>query len=468
MYWGVYVCTGFALFGSFQFGYHIGLLNTCLYYVSDSLHFTMSPGGDIVVSALVIGAAIGSLFAGQIADATGPKRALVFNNIFTLTGCTISAFAVGFYSMTAGRFITGWGAGAASLYVPRYIAEVSPPAVRGALGTMHQAFITLGILVSYVIGIPYEEGIHTLHVLGTSFAWWQVMFAFGCVPAIIQVLGLSTRTESPVWLSWKGYTEEAHAARSQLVGSNDAYQSLADSAPGTSSEQDAETALQQILEPEHEAGWGELFSKRYRLMTALALGLPILQQLSGINSVIFFSSEVLKTAGLGSPIIGSVLVGAVNVGTTLIAAALMDRLGRKPLLVASHAAMAVCLIAMSLAAFLLPPTSSLSGYTSLASMLLYVFSFAIGSGPIPWLYLSEILSERIKGRAAALGTSLNWTAALLISSSFQSMLRVLGIGGSYLIFAAFNMLAVVYMMVLMVETKQRSLHHIKSLLLSNE
>lgn len=213
-------------------------------------------------------------------------------------------------------------------------------------------------------------------------------------------------------------------------------------------------------------GWSALLQPRYRRVMVLASAIPLLQQLSGINSIVFFSTKVFEQAGLQSPIVGSIAVGATNLGFTLVAAALMERAGRRFLLIMSFSGMAACLA--TLAAFMLLPTpKSLEGAASLACIMGFMVCFALGAGPIPFLVLPEILPQEIMGTAQAFCTSLNWSSNILIGACFPVMLSTLGIAGSYLVFAALCAASALFFHRNMVETKGQTVEAIHVLLVGS-
>ncbi|DBB09503.1 TPA: hypothetical protein ACH3X3_008063 [Trebouxia sp. C0006] len=376
-----------AWLGSLQFGFHLGVLNTCLSYTSTDLGITEAKGGAVVTSVLLISAAVGGFFAGQVADAIGPRRALVWNTVPFFAGSLMSAIApdgsTGFWAMLLGRFLAGLGVGTASLVVPRYLVEIAPTPIRGALGTFSQLFVCVGILIAFAIGLPYDGKEAFLDLGQHQIAWWRVMFAIGLAPATLQAIGMSTCPESPIWLEWKGNTEAAWRAKGQLQGQNPhalpqvtnlgathfgdvekqetttfveegdgASVPLRGAAEEVFSSSEAGSSHLDDEELSGEGEWSDLVQRRYRRMMVLAVSLPLLQQASGINSITFYSSSVFTRAGLSSPIIGSIIVGCVNVVGTGVAAYLMDKTGRRPLLIASHAGMAISLISISLAKFL--------------------------------------------------------------------------------------------------------------------
>lgn len=453
-----------ALLGSFQYGYIVAILNTAESHVKKDIAFENEP---VLSSAVVLGAAFGAFSAGTIADKLGPKKAQLLNVLAFIVGACVTCFSGSKTGFLSGRVVSGVGAGAASLYAPRYIAEIAPSELRGNLGTQHQVFINVGILCAYCAGLPYERGVDKISILGFTgpIPWWKLMIIFAVVPAFIQFVTLLCCPESPLWLESKD-KEAADESCIRLWGSKAI---LYEAAAEQEAEDDMNNIGAPLLQPLTEErnrneSWSALWNREYRWMMALAIGLPLLQQATGINTVILYSSEVFTAAGLKSPIVGSIIMGLVNVVFTLLAGLLMDRLGRRPLLLFSVFGMGVCLFAVSMVDYL-TEGSSLDGMVTALLLNLYVALFAIGSGPITWVYLSEILPERIKGKAAALATTLCWIALLLVSLSFPPLECSLDIGGVYMIYATLNVCSFVYVYYVMVETKCRTLREIEKMLL---
>eukprot|EP00877_Chromochloris_zofingiensis_P014348 jgi/Chrzof1/9167/Cz03g38140.t1 len=454
----LWISIGGALLGAFQFGYQIGVLNTALYYVTKDLTYDNEA---VLSSAVVLGAMFGAICSGKFADKVGPKTAQIVNAVPFIIGAVLSAVSphrhVGFL---AGRVISGLGAGAASLYTPRYIAEIAPTSLRGRLGSQNQVFINVGILVAYSAGIPYENDFTGFEVKGHFICWWRVMIAASIVPVVAQVLVLLFCPESPVWLESQGDRESADVSCIRLWGPYAIVPDMESEDANLLNDEEDEAA-------QRTEGWTGLLKPQYKWMMMLALGLPLLQQASGINTVIYYSSSVFQDAGLQSPITGSIFMGLINVSFTLVAAAMMDKMGRKPLLQASFAGMAGCLAVVALIIYV-PTSLAVQGMLTVTFILLYVCAFALGVGPIPWIVLSEILPPRIKGPAASLATTCCWAGNLLVTLSFNSMLDTLGIGGSYLLYAAFNCFGLWYVSTYMVETKCRTLPEIEEMLLLPE
>ena len=490
-----------ALLGSVQFGFQIAVMNTSLDAVEDTLHIPASRGA-IAVSLLLVGALFGSLCAGVVADRLGPKKATVLNTLPLAVGSILCASAPSEAVFLLGRLLAGIGTGAASLFVPRYLTEIAPNSIRGLLGTLNQLFINVGIVTAFAFGWPYEENPHrvTVVVVGISVEWWRLMFAVGALPAVLQAVGMALCPETPVWLLWAGLHLQASASFRALHGADhttstqfqegsdaaavtaaaaavtaaaaedddidDMEQPLLSSAAASTAspqtvlvntlQRTTATTTENTTESTTTSAFQLLFHPRYRKIMLLAAGLPLLQQFSGINSVILYGSEVFRTAGVKSPILANLLMGCINTAATGVAALLMDRAGRKALLTWSFAGMAASLTVM--AAFLMLPTpEELAAQVALTSIFVYIIFFALGCGPVPWVYLPEVLPPAIKGPAQALCTALNWGGNLVIGAGFPAMLRVLGLGGSYAVFAMACCGAALFCARWMVETKQRSL-----------
>ncbi|PSC75287.1 plastidic glucose transporter 4-like isoform [Micractinium conductrix] len=483
----LWLSSGAALLGSVQFGFHIGVLNTCESYVEDGVGAGSGHGASLV-AFLLVGATAGSLVAGRAADWLGPRTAAILNNLLLLAGAGGAAVAPNLPALLAARGAAGLGCGAASVLVPRYVAEIAPVGIRGALGTLNQVCINVGILAAYLLGLPYSLGPASVALLGREVDWWRIMFAAGMGPALLQAAALALCPESPAWLLRRGSPGAAATALRRLHGAafrpqdyGHKVQAAAQAQAGHSGAADAEEPLLTGSDDGGEGGaggaggqpaeaqqlgWGALGLKRYRRVMILAVALPLAQQASGINTVMFYSTQVFQQAGLQSPIVGSIAVGLTNLAFTLVAAVLMDRAGRRPLLLTSFAGMGACLAAFS-AVLLLPTPHSLEGPASLGCLIGYITFFALGAGPIPWLYMPEILPQEVMGPAQALCTALNWSGNLLVSATFPAVLAVLGISGSYLVYAALNAGAWMFMFRYMVETKQQPVERIRALLVGD-
>jgi MFS family permease len=482
-----------ALLGSLQFGFQIAVLNTSLDAVRESLNIPSSRGA-VVVSTLLIGALFGSLGAGNLADKLGPKKATVLNTIPLAFGSILCAAAPSEPLLILGRLLAGVGTGAASLFVPRYLNEIAPNPIRGLLGTLNQILINIGIVLAFALGWPYEATPdETVTLFGYTLPWWRCMFAIGVIPALLQAVGMALCPETPVWLLWSGLHLQATKSYRALHGSSAMTPPLGDSIEGNVLESEREerstirnrnvnfndvdennveaplldTSTRTAAggssggeaqgEGAPEGSFKSLLNSKYRRIMILAVGVVFQQQLSGINTVILYGSEVFRTAGIASPILANLVMGGVNTAATVVAAVLMDRAGRKSLLTLSFSGMAAALGVMS--AFLLVPgiSENFASLVALGAIFVYTIFFALGCGPVPWVYLPEILPAEIKGPAQAVCTAINWFGNFLVGASFPLMMQNLGLGGSYAVYAAACCGSALFCGKYMVETKQRSL-----------
>lgn len=454
--------------------------------MASELGFKETGVGALVTCILLIGATFGSAFAGGVADRYGPRTALALCAIPMAIGsalCALPRDAGQLWVLLVGRTVAGVGVGAVSVYAPRYLAETSADAIRGALGTMNQVTMNVGIMIAYVVGLPYSSGLETHWVpLFGEVYWWRVMLGAAVVPALIQLFGMLVCPESPVWLEWKGRREEAKEALVALHGPvladeeieimagvdfvNPANEPLLGQIEQLHSMQSGlASALSEYQFAEQQTGYGAIFAPEYSLVLLLAGTLQAMQQTSGINTLVFYSSKVF--AGMANPILGSIAVGAMNSTMTVFSGLLVDRAGRKPLMLVSCSGMAVCLSFMSLL-----PALGLGGREAsnamLGIILVYVSFFALGAGPIPRLYGAEIIPPEIKGHMQALTTAINWIATLAVGFTFPSMIQYFGVAGAYLFYAVLNALGVAFVSKYMVETKQRSLVEIRALLVKEQ
>nr|KJB43070.1 hypothetical protein B456_007G182200 [Gossypium raimondii] len=414
---------GVACLGAILFGYHLGVVNGALDYLSKDLGIAQNAVMQgWVVSTLLAAAAVGSFTGGALADKFGRTRTFQLDAIPLIIGAVLTAIAQNVQTMIIGRLLAGIGIGITSAIVPLYISEISPTDIRGALGSVNQLFICIGILAALVAGLP----------LSRSPVWWRGMFGLAVIPSILLALGMTYSPESPRWLFQQGKISEAEKSIGTLYGKERVPEVM----------YELRTAGQGSTEP--EAGWIDLFSKRYWKVVSVGAALFFFQQFAGINAVVYYSTAVFRSAGIASDVAASALVGASNVFGTVIASSLMDRQGRKSLLITSFSGMGASMLLLSLS-FTWKVLAPYSGILAVVGTVLYVLSFSLGAGPVPALLLPEIFASRIRAKAVALSLCMHW----------------FGISVVYLVFAAVCLLAVLFMAGNVVETKGRSLEEIE-------
>ncbi|KAL8248854.1 hypothetical protein R6Q59_005722 [Mikania micrantha] len=430
---------GVASLGAMLFGYHLAVVNGALGYLAKDLGIvgnTVLQGW--VVSTLLASATVGSFTGGSLADHFGRTKTFVLDAIPLTIGAILCATAKNVETMIIGRLLCGIGIGISSAIVPLYISEISPTEIRGTLGSINQLFICIGILAALVAGLPLSENPN----------WWRTMFGIAVIPSILLALGMAFSPESPRWLIQQRKISQAEQAIRKLYGKNRVTELMEDlSASGQGAE-------------EQDAGWFDLFSSRYFKVVSVGAGLFLFQQLAGINAVVYYSTSVFHNAGVTSDVAASALVGAANVFGTMIASSLMDKKGRKSLLVTSFTGMAASMFLLSLS-FTLKVLAPYSGPLAVFGTILYVLSFSLGAGPVPALLLPEIFASRIRAKAVALSLGMHWISNFFIGLCFLSVVTKFGINKVYLGFGSICVLAVMYIAANVVETKGRSLEDIE-------
>ncbi|PPR97706.1 hypothetical protein GOBAR_AA22969 [Gossypium barbadense] len=408
---------GVACLGAILFGYHLGVVNGALDYLSKDLGIAQNAVMQGIT--LLAAAAVGSFTGGALADKFGRTRTFQLDAIPLIIGAVLTAIAQNVQTMIIGRLLAGIGIGITSAIVPLYISEISPTDIRGALGSVNQLFICIGILAALVAGLP----------LSRSPVWWRGMFGLAVIPSILLALGMTYSPESPRWLFQQGKISEAEKSIGTLYGKE---------------------RVPEVMYELRTAGQ----------VVSVGAALFFFQQFAGINAVVYYSTAVFRSAGIASDVAASALVGASNVFGTVIASSLMDRQGRKSLLITSFSGMGASMLLLSLS-FTWKVLAPYSGILAVVGTVLYVLSFSLGAGPVPALLLPEIFASRIRAKAVALSLCMHWISNFVIGLYFLSVVDKFGISVVYLVFAAVCLLAVLFMAGNVVETKGRSLEEIE-------
>ncbi|XP_050235308.1 probable plastidic glucose transporter 3 [Mercurialis annua] len=427
-----------ATISSFLFGYHLGVVNETLESISEDLGFngsTMAEG--LVVSTCLGGAFVGSVLSGWIADGVGRRRAFQLCALPMIIGASMSASTKDLWGMLLGRLFVGIGMGIGPPVAALYVAEVSPAHVRGTYGSFTQIATCLGLMGSFFIGIPAKE----------TAGWWRICFWVSVIPAAALALLVEFCAESPHWLFKRGRGAEAEAEFEKLLGGSHVKSAM------------AELSKLDRGDEADKVKFSELIYGRHSKVVYIGSELYILQQLSGINAVFYFSSTVFKSAGVPSDI-ANTCVGICNLLGSVIAMLLMDKLGRKVLLIGSFSGMAA---SMGLQAFAATSfvSSSAAVYLSVGGMLMFVFTFALGAGPVPGLLLSEIFPNRIRAKAMAFCMAVHWVINFFVGLLFLQLLEQIGPLVLYATFATFCLWGVIFVKKKVLETKGKSLQEIE-------
>jgi SP family galactose:H+ symporter-like MFS transporter len=433
----VYLAVTTAALGGLLFGYDTGVVSGALLFLT--ARFALSPRlQEVVVSCVLVGAAGGSLAGGMLADRAGRRTCIIGAGALYAAAAVATALAPNLPWLIGCRVIAGAAVGVASLVAPMYISEIAPPAIRGSLIGINQIALTTGILVAYLAG----------YALAPARAWpW--MFALAAVPGLILAAGMLALPESPRWLVARGRDAAARAVLRRVRSNGDAAG-------------EAE-AIRRSLAAQR-GGFTELAAAGIRPALVVGVGLAIFQQVTGINTVIYYAPVIFRSAGFASAaasILATIGVGAVNVLTTGLAAILLDRVGRRPLLLTGLAGMVAGLGMLGLA-FALPTPSAVLGRAALVSVAVYVAAFAIGLGPVFWLLISEIYPLSARGAAMSLATMANWGANFVVAVTFLSLVNAIGRPATFWLYGAVGAAAWIFAYALVPETKGRTLEEIEA------
>lgn len=429
-----------AALGGLLFGYDTGVISGALLFIRTE--FDLSPTMQGVVAGVaLVGAALGAVFAGSLADRFGRRTVLLVTGVVFVVGAVIAALAPTTSTLLAGRIIVGVGIGFASMLTPLYLAEVAPAENRGALVSLNQLAITCGILVSYLVGYAFAQ-----------WGQWRWMLGIGALPGAILAGGMLVLPETPRWLAGHGRLDEAEAVLRRLRGS------AHDIAPELSE-------LRTDLRREGRlVSWRELLNPVVRGPLVVGVGLAIFQQITGINTVIYFAPVIFQAAGISSAssaILATAGVGVVNVAMTVVAIRLIDKVGRRVLLLSGLLGMTVCLVLLGLG-FSLGSSSASLGWLTALSLAAYVGFFAIGLGPVFWLLISEIFPLYIRGRGMGVATIANWGSNLVVTVTFLELLDLLGRPVTFYLYAALTGIAYAFTWSQVPETNGRSLEAIEA------
>ncbi|MDQ2727711.1 MAG: sugar porter family MFS transporter [Actinomycetota bacterium] len=416
--------------GGLLFGYDTGVVSGALLFLKDDFHHITSFQKELVTSLLLVGAAIGAIGAGRVADRIGRRPTILVTAAIFVVGVLGAASSPVFGVLLTARIVIGLAVGSASMVVPMYIGEAAPPRYRGALVSFNQLAITSGILVSYLT----DYGL-------ASSRDWRLMFGLAAIPAIMLFVGMLTQAESPEWLVTHEREDDARRVLSRLRHQGNVDVELASMKEGM---QRQNVSVKELLSP--------------RLRGALTLGvlLAVFQQVTGINTIIYYAPTLLNNAGLGSSsaLLANVINGGINVGMTLVAIRLLDRVGRRTLLISGTCGMALALFAIAVTFQV--GGSHLTGTAAIVTIVFLFFytgSFAIGLGPVFWLLISEIYPVRVRAPAMSVATFANWAANFVVTISFLTLLSAITDAGTFFLFGFLSLVAVFYFWRRVPETK---------------
>lgn len=427
----------FAALGGLLFGYDTGVIGGAILFIRDE--FRLSSGAQgLVVSLLLLGAIVGSALAGPLNDRYGRRKLLLWAGITFTVGALGAALAPGVGTLYLFRFVLGLAVGAAAVSVPLYLSESAPTRIRGAVATLNQVFISIGFLLAYGADLWLS-----------GWAAWRWMVGLAVIPGVLLAVGIAFQSESPRWLVRHNRLDEARAV---LARSRD---------PEAI---DAELAEIQGVEraSRSEATFRELMRARWvRPALVAACGLTILQQFIGINTIAYYAPTFLSKAGLGdqAAILNSVGLSTLGLIVCVGSLFLVDRVGRKPLLLTGLVLMGVAMGVLGINILVNGFTPGPTVVVDIACLWLYSTAFSISWGPVVWVMVPEVFPLRFRGAAAGIATLCNWAANFVVSAAFPVLLGV--VGWVYVVFAVICFLSIAFTVYLVPETRRRSLEQIE-------
>jgi len=440
-----------ATIGGFLFGFDSGVINGTVDGLQTAFD-SNSIGTGFNVASMLLGCAVGAFFAGTLADKLGRRTILIVASVFFTISAWGSGIAEGSVEFVVFRVIGGLAVGAASVLAPAYISEVAPARYRGRLSSIQQIAIISGLFSAFLSNyvIARWAGSST-----EQFAWgyeaWRWMFWIELTPAIIFFFALLLIPESPRFLVASRKNERALAVLTRLMGDDEARTKLA--------EIDASLASDH-----HRPRLKDIIDTRYgvRPIVWVGIGLATFQQLVGINVVFYYGAVLWQSAGFSEShaLLINVISGAVSIGACLVATFLIDRIGRKPLLMTGSIGMAVTLGTMAIvfANALVQEGGNLeltgsAGPIALVAANLYVIFFNMSWGPVMWVMLGEMFPNQIRGSGLAVSGLAQWSSNFVITMTFPILLAGIGLGGAYGLYAVFAVISIVFIAKFIHETK---------------
>jgi len=424
-----------AALGGLLFGFDTGVISGAIHFIKVEFYLNAYQEG-FAVSNLMIACVIGALFAGPIADWTGRKKVLILCAVLFTISTILSALPRSFTELVIARFIGGMGVGMASVVSPMYIAEIAPAKIRGRLVALNQLAIVVGILLSYFSNwLLVDTGINN----------WRYMLVAEILPAITFLMGLFFIPESPRWLTKEGLEKEALDVLNVVAGAANADHEFQEIKKSLAEKR---TSLKELLHP----------SLRRVLIVGILFSL--FAHITGIDTIIYYGPIIFLESGFktDSALLASVIIGITNLIFTFVGMAMVDKAGRRFLLLVGIAGMG---ISMTLVGFCMQ-SDMISAKWTLLWIMTYIASFAMSIGVVIWVYLSEIYPTRVRGQALSVATMVLWLGNVILTQLFPVMMERFG-GGTFYIFSFICLLAFIFTWTMVKETKGVSLEEIEEM-----
>ena len=398
----------------------------------------------LVVAAASIGCIPGAFFAGRFADHFGRKKMMITTALLFILAAVGSGIAGSFIELVLYRFVGGIAIGMASTLAPIYISEIAPPAFRGRLGMLQQLAIVIGILIAFISNY-YIAGAH--YTFLTENNHWRYMLAAAVFPSLLFFLLLLLVPESPRWLILKGNLQKASGIFTRIYDK-------------TTAETEVQLVQADLKKDSRKVKFKEIFSSRYKKVVIIGIIFAAIAQLTGINIIFYYAPMIFEKTNIGGSVLfQTVLTGVVNLIFTLLAFAMIDRVGRKKLLLGGSAVMGLCMLLISYLFY----AGDLDNYFILLLIFLYIGGFACTWGAVLWVYVAEIFPNKIRGHATSFAVFGNWVMNALVSFTFPVLLSGLGPAPTFLIYGIVNLGMILFVWKFIFETKNVALENIEQL-----
>jgi sugar porter (SP) family MFS transporter len=431
----------FGALGGVLFGYDTGVISGAILFITKD--FKPSPFlTGAIVAGLLLGAMIGAALAGPLSDRFGRRRVIMAAAVIFTVGALAAAVSPGIWTLIASRFVLGLAVGSAALVVPLYLSEIAPTNIRGAISSLNQLMIVVGILTAFIVNAALA-----------SSGNWRLMVGAAVIPSLILLVGMAFMPETPRFLVRKGEEGEAREVLEELRSEDEPEQEIRE--------------IREVEEQERGSARSELRADWVRPALVVAIGLAVFQQLIGINTIIYYAPTTLTNVGYGpeAAIYANLVIGVVNVVMTVIAIRIVDRVGRKPMLLGGLVGMVSSLTVLGVSLLLLAEPKAPgdpAAIITLACLACFIAAFAVTWGPVVWVMLPEVLPLSVRGTALGIAIFLHWLANFAVSQTFPLLLKGLGPGPVFLGYAFVGVLAFLFVKTLVTETKGRSLEEIES------
>jgi sugar porter (SP) family MFS transporter len=425
-----------AALGGFLFGYDTGVISGALPFIGKEVG-----GGEFneqaYVGSLLIGAVLGAILAGFSADAISRRRTKIIAGCVYVIGALGSALSQTPGELIGARLVLGLAVGTASFVAPMYISELAPKRIRGGVTSFNQLMVVSGIMAAYIVNWALKDAPDN----------WRWMLGLGALPGLALAIGMYFQPFSPRWLVEQGRDDEALEVLRRARGEDE----------------EAEQELQEIKEAaSEESGFRDVWRPQVRPLVAIGVVLAVAQQFIGVNTVIYYAPTILKFTGLStsSAITQALSVGITNLIFTVIAIVLLDRVGRRVLLIVGTSG---CILSLAMLGvfFASSGLQSSASWVALVCLIVYIASFAVGLGPVFWLVISEIFPLSVRSPAMSISTVGNWSSNFLVSSFFLTLVGAISREGTFWLYGGLGVFSLIFFIVRVPETKGRSLEQIE-------